>query len=332
MILPERDTDPGKARFYKFHKSDGTFIKRWEEGTFWSLSLYPNYFYKDQLVFNNRGEKITAIDINTMETAWEIITPYIHSYIYPLDNKVFGVQFIDGKQVYWEFNLDTKKSRKVYSSDPIETGIFASASRPTFYVNEKKDTVVSVTTTVDSSFILASYNITADSLLWEKELVEFNENAFKPPRRVFSVDSLLIINSNDYLSCRNAKNGNLYWNHSINSNPIAVISNPLVTSIYTFYGGDRLNCIETKTDNEVWTHEDGENGIQTGGANRSMNYKGHVFFFGPIPFNMETGYPHWKNGNLGFSTGSKNPGVDMEEDKLYYTGNGKIYCVKTPYD
>jgi outer membrane protein assembly factor BamB len=324
LISSERDTGTNKSRFYKFHKSDGTYINRWEEGTHWWLSGYLKYFYKDQLIFNNRGEKITAIDIHTMETAWEITTPYIHSYIYPLDNKVFGVQFIDGRQVFWEFNLDTKHSRVVFSTDPVETGIFSTVSKPSFFINETNDTIISVATVVDSSFILVCHNISADSLLWERELSEFNENAHKPPSSVSSVDSFLVVNSNDYLSCRDAKDGEMIWSHSITSNPISVNFDPLVTRNYIFHGGDRLVCASTISGETIWSHENRENGIYIGATN-DLLYEDGTFFLDPTPFDMQTGYPY-RNWDIG----SGNPGVEVGAGKLYYTSRGKLVCVKNP--
>lgn len=332
LIVAIGDPSSLEATLYKFSKKDGSYIAKWEEtiNEILGCSFYigNKYLYKNLLISKKECDKVVAINLNSMKTEWEIDSYDSQSNIYPLNEKVYTVEYSQNGLNIYEIDIEKKEKKFIYLVPPIEYGVFVEVQKPHFYKDSSSTRLV-ITTQKESEFILVNYNITNSEIAWEVKMNEYN-NKEATPADISSTNNLIIVSSNDYISCRSKINGDYIWSkdRDISYN----VEEPLVTEERTISATNKLYCYDNSNGQIIWTRNDKQDGIGWG-SSANLGFMGDLFFIGSSPLNPDNGNAYWFDfdqwGNLILDFWWL-PAYDETDDALYYTSMTSIYKVKKP--
>lgn len=332
LIVAIGDPSTLKASLYKFSKTDGSYISKWDETineiTGCSFYIGNKYLYKNLLISKKECDKVVAINLNSMQTEWEIESYDSQRNIYPLDEKVYTVEYSeDGLNIY-EIDIEKQEKTFIYFVPPIEYGAFVEVQKPHFY-KDSSSTRLLITTQKNSELLLINYNITTSEVEWEVKLSIFNKIE-STPTDISSTSKLIIVSSNDYISCRNKANGDYLWYQDRNAKYNA--EEPLVTEHKTISATEKLYCYDNSNGQIIWTRNDKQDGI-VWGSSANLGFMGGLFFVGSSPINPDNGHSYWFDfdrwGNLILDFWWL-PAYDETDDALYYTSMTSLYKVKKP--
>jgi|TARA_B110001469_G_C9600467_1_gene298353 hypothetical protein len=345
LIVASSNYQDNKSTFFKLDRN-GNFIDKWNVDNDHLLGNYLHhneiYLYGNQLIYNSKyygvnDEKIVSINLDNMETNWEISSTSHRSGLKGLGNKIYLNKYISNGNEIYELNLNNQNIDLIYQVSNGSYGLFTLPHEPSVYKIDNNNVGVLITSSNNDSYTLINYNITSQEVIWEVNLTEFNfyanNNEYPSeaaPAEVQISENNIVINSNSYISVRNLENGNLKWtkirNVSYNVDT-PNIGNGVITD-----STDKLFCYDMDNGSIIWTREHKQDGVWVGKNEGKVIYNNYLF--DKVPINILTGEAIWVKldswGELNIEFEGK-PGIDKDTDELYYIGNNtrKTYKVIT---
>jgi outer membrane protein assembly factor BamB len=337
LIITSSDYQNNKSTFFKLDKN-GNFIDKWNVDNDHLLGNYLHhneiYLYRNQLIYNSKyfgvsDEKIISINLDNMETNWEISSASYRSGLKGLDNKIYLNKYISNGYEIYEVNLDNQNIELVYQVTNGSYGLFVLPHEPCVYKIDNNNVGVLITSSNNSSYTLINYNISTQQVIWKVDIPEFNNVDVSGPTEVQLINEKIVITSNNYISIRNFDNGDYKWSKFRMSS--YVVDKPIIGEGVITDSTDKLFCYNINNGTIIWSREQ-QDGIWVGKNEGKVIYNN--FLFDKVPINIQTGEAIWVKldnwGELDLEFEGK-PAIEIDE--LYYIGyrTRKLYKVEMPY-
>jgi len=339
LIITSSDYQNNKSTFFKLDKK-GNYIDKWNVNNDHLLGNYLHhneiYLYNNQLVYNSKyygveDEKIISINIDNMETNWEISSANYRSGLFGLDNYIFLNKYITNGYEIYKVNLDNQNIELEYQVTNGTYGLFVLPHEPCIYKIDDTDIGVLITTSTNDSYSLINYNISTQQLIWQVDISEFNNVDESGPTNVQLFENRIIITSNNYISVRNFANGDYKWSRIRMSS--YVVDRPVIGSDVIIDSTDRMFCYDIDNGTVLWIREHKQDGVWVGKNEGRIIYDNYLF--DDIPINISTGKANWVKldnwGELDLDFEGR-PAIDKTNNELYYVGfrTRKLYKVNMP--
>lgn len=337
LIVTSSNYQDNKSTFFKLDKN-GNFIDKWNVDNDHLLGNYLHhneiYLYDNQLIYNSKYfgvnvDKIVSINLDNMETNWEIPSSSYRSGLKGLDNKIYLNKYISNGYEIYEVNLDNQNVELIYQVTNGSYGLFVLPHEPCVYKIDNNNIGVLITSSNNSSYTLINYNISTQQVIWEVDISEFNNVDESAPTEVQLINEKIVITSNNYISVRNLDNGNYKWSKFRMSS--YVVDKPVISDGVITDSTDKLFCYNIDNGTIIWSREHKQDSVWVGKNEGRVIY--NIFLFDKVPINIQTGEAIWVKldnwGELDLQFEGK-PGFEI--DDLYYIGNitRKLYKVKMP--
>ena len=344
LIVTSSNYQDNKSTFFKLD-INGNFIDKWNVDNNHLLGNYLHnneiYLYGNQLIYNSKyfgvnDEKIVSVNLDNMETNWEVSSESYRSGLFGLKNKIYLTKYVSTGLDFYNIDINTQTIELVCQVAPVSYGTFVEAQKPYYYELNNGDVGILVTTSDTTGFLLNNYNISSQQMIWQISLTEFNlyaNNDEYPaeatPIEVQKKDNYIVINSNSYISVRELNNGNLKWKRARNVSfnvEIPNVGNGVITD-----STDKLFCYNLESGSLNWSREHKQDGVWIGENEGRIIYNNYLF--DDVPINIQTGETIWVKldnwGELDLEFEGK-PAIEI--DDLYYTGlkKRKLYKIKMP--
>ncbi len=241
VIFGRRKGRSKSVQIVSYDKKNGDRRWEWEEEVR-NLNFTDNYLILNDTLVVVSGSQIYLIDMNTGNTIYEINKrineafvplPAISSYngrIYHSSER----KFKDSLTYIRSVDLKTYKWRTEVIDHVDSVGDLLSVYPPSVWLTDNRDTIlVSVKRVYNYENVnrrfcnLISYNITTDTVLWEKENVDHVGSITESPR--IEGDRIYFIGTRD-VSCFNKYTGELIWKtHVVEDGGVLLTSTPIYT-------------------------------------------------------------------------------------------------------
>ncbi len=241
VIFARRKGRSQSVQIVSYDKKNGDRRWEWEEEVR-NLNFTDNYLILNDTLVVVSGSQIYLIDMNTGNTIYEInkiinedfvpIGPisYYRERIYHCSEK----KFKDSLTYIRSVDLETYKWRTEVVDHVDSLGDLLAVYPPSVWLTNNQDTIlVSVKRIANYQETnrdrcnLISYNITADTVLWERRNVDRVGSIIESPR--IEGDRIYFIGTRD-VSCFNKYTGELIWKtHVVEDGGVLLTSTPIYT-------------------------------------------------------------------------------------------------------
>ncbi len=339
LIVTSSNYQDNKSTFFKLDKN-GDFIDKWNVDNDHLLGNYLHsneiYLYGSQLIYNSKyfgvnDKKIISINLDNMETNWEISSADYRSGLFGLNNNVFLNKYIPNGYEIYKLNLDNQDIELVYQITNGSYGLFVLPHNPCIYEIDNNNIGVIITTSNNDSYSLINYNISNQQIIWTINIPEFNYVDESGPTNVQLLDNRIIISSNNYISVRNLNKGDYRWSKARMSS--YVVDKPVIGEGVITDSTDKLFCYDIDNGTIIWSREHKQDGVWVGENKGRVIYNN--FLFDKVPINIQTGKAIWVKldnwGELDLKFEGK-PGIDINRNELYYVDyrTRELYKIKMP--
>ncbi len=269
LIITSSDYQNNKSTFFKLDKN-GNFIDKWNVDNDHLLGNYKHqdeiYIYENQLIYNSKyfgviDEKIVSINLENMETNWEVSSANYRSGLIGLKNSIYLNKYITNGFEIYRLNLDNQNIELVYQITNGSYGTFVLPHNPCIYNIDANSIGVLITTSTNYNYSLINYNISNQQLIWQIDIPEFN-NAESGPSNVQLSNNRIIITSNDIISIRDLDNGDYKWSKSRMSS--FVVDRPVIGDDVITDSTDKMFCYDINDGTILWTREHKQDGVWVG--------------------------------------------------------------------